>query len=119
MQVGLMALFIFLGYELWGVITAIIISGLLFNLAALIIIVRKHGFRLPLFSRIREYLRFSLPLTPNIAVMWVINASDRYIITYFMSVADTGIYNAAYSIGSYASFLIMPIALYFSQHIQQ
>jgi O-antigen/teichoic acid export membrane protein len=30
-------------------------------------------------------------------------------ISYFMGVTDAGIYNAAYSLGSYASFLIMPI----------
>lgn len=111
LQVGLMALFISLGYELGGVIAAFVISGLLFNLVALCIILRQRGFRLPCFTRIRQYLRFSVPLTPNIAIMWVVNASDRYIISYFMSVADTGIYNAAYSIGGYASFLMAPIGI--------
>ena len=110
-QIALMALFISLGYELGGVIAAFIISGLLFNLTALIIILKQRGFHLPRFSRIRQYLEFSLPLTPNAAIMWIINASDRYIISYFMSIADTGIYNAAYSIGGYASFLTMPVVI--------
>jgi O-antigen/teichoic acid export membrane protein len=109
LQVGLMVLFISLGYELSGVITACVVSGVLFNLMALFIILKQYGFQLPRFIRLGKYLRFSIPLAPNIAIMWIINASDRYMISYFMGVTDAGIYSAAYSLGSYAAFLIMPI----------
>ena len=69
LQVGLMALFIFLGYELKGVIAAFMVSGVFFSLIALFIILRQRGFQLPRFSRLREYLKFSIPLTPNMAMM--------------------------------------------------
>ena len=111
LQVGLMALLILLGYKLMGVIAAFLVSGILVNLITLFIILRQRGFQLPRFSRLREYLRFSIPLTPNMAIMWVIILSDRYIISYFMGVAATGIYNAAYAIGGYASSLMMPIGV--------
>ncbi|MFC1992263.1 flippase [Chloroflexota bacterium] len=110
-QIGLMVLFILLGYKLIGVITAVILSGILFNLIMLFVILKQIGFQLPRFSHLREYLRFGIPLAPNAAIMWIINASDRYIISYFIGVAAAGIYNAAYAIGSYASFLIMPIGI--------
>lgn len=111
LQVGLIALLVLLGYKLMGVIAAFLVSGTLINLITLFIILRQRGFQLPRFSRLKEYLRFSIPLTPNLAIMWIINISDRYIISYFIGVTATGIYNAAYSIGGYASFLMMPIGV--------
>jgi O-antigen/teichoic acid export membrane protein len=54
-------------------------------------------------------MRFSIPLTPNMAIMWIINVSDRYMISYFMGTTAAGIYNASYSYGSYAALLMMPI----------
>lgn len=110
-EIGLIALLVLLGYKLMGVITAVIISGILVNLVMLFIILKQIGFRPPRFSRLGEYLRFGIPLAPNAAIMWIINSSDRYIISYFLGVTAAGIYNAAYAIGSYASFLIMPIGI--------
>jgi O-antigen/teichoic acid export membrane protein len=108
-QVGLIILFILLGYKLSGAITALIINGLLFNLITLFIILKQIGFQFPKFSRMKSYLRWGLPLTPNEAIMWIINTSDRYMVSYFLGVAAAGIYNAAYSIGYYASFALMPL----------
>ncbi len=55
-QVGLIAASILLGYELTGVIIALIINGILFSLTALLIILRQVGFRLPRFSQMKQYL---------------------------------------------------------------
>jgi O-antigen/teichoic acid export membrane protein len=110
-EIGLMALFIFLGYNLMGVITAAIVTGILLNLITLIPILRQIGFQLPRFSHLRAYLKFSIPLTPNSTLAWIIALSDRYIIGYFIGAAAAGIYNAAYSIGNYASFLLIPIGI--------
>lgn len=38
------------------------------------------------------YLRYSIPLIPNIVSWWIINVSDRTIITYFLNAAANGIY---------------------------
>ncbi len=111
LQVGLMALLILLGYELIGVIVAFLASGMLLASTTLLIILGRRGLQFPRFSHLRKYLRFSIPLTPNMAIMWIINASDRYIISIFMGVAATGIYSAAYAIGGYASFILMPIGI--------
>ncbi len=111
LQVGLLAVFVSMGYELSGVIASFIASGIFVSLLMLFFIIRQRGFQLPRFTRLKEYLIFSLPLAPNIAITWIINASDRYIISYFMGTADTGIYNAAYSIGAYAAFIMMPIGI--------
>jgi len=110
-QVGLIVLFILLGYKLTGAIIALLINGLLFNLITLFIILKQIGFQLPRFSRLKSYLRWGVPLTPNEAILWIVNSSDRYMVSYFMGVTAAGIYNAAYSIGNYASFALMPLSV--------
>ena len=108
-QVGLIALFILLGYKLTGAITAVIINGILFNVIILLIILKQIGFQLPRFSHIKSYLKWGVPLTPNSAIFWIIHSSDRYMVSYFLGVAATGIYSAAYTIGNYASFALMSL----------
>jgi O-antigen/teichoic acid export membrane protein len=110
-QVGLIVLFILLGYELTGVISALIINGILFNLIILLIILKQIGFQLPMFSRIKSYLKWGVPLTPSIAILWIIHTSDRYMVSYYIGVTAAGIYNAAYAIGNYASFALMPLGM--------
>jgi O-antigen/teichoic acid export membrane protein len=108
-QVGLIVLFILLGYKLTGVIIAVIISGILFSVVPLFIVLRQIGFHKPRFSHMKSYLRWGVPLTPNAALLWIINISDRYMVSYFLGVAAAGIYNVAYSIGNYASFALAPL----------
>lgn len=109
LQVGLIALFILLRYELTGVITALIINGILFNLITLLIIVKQIGFQLPRFSHMKSYLKWGIPLIPNSAILWIIHISDRYMVSYFIGVAAAGVYSAAYTIGNYASFILIPL----------
>jgi O-antigen/teichoic acid export membrane protein len=110
-QAGLIILFTLLGYKLTGAITALIISGVLFTLINLSIILKEIGFQLPRFTHMKSYLRWGLPLTSNEAILWIITTSDRYMVSYFLGVAAAGIYNAAYSIGNYASFALTPLGI--------
>lgn len=110
-QVGLIVLSILLGYKLTGVITALIINEILFDGIILFIVLRQLGFQLPRFSNTKSYLKYGVPLTPNTAILWIMHSSDRYIISYFLGIAATGIYTAAYQIGEYASFILMPVSI--------
>ena len=111
LQVGLIVVAILLGYRLGGVITAVIISGILFTVISLFIIFRQIGFQLPRFSHMKAYLRWGVPLTLNSAILWIINVSDRYMVSYFLGIAAAGVYSAAYSIGQYASFALAPLGI--------
>lgn len=61
--------------------------------------------KLRIFQRIRkEYyskqilimlLKYSIPLVPNVISWWVITASNRIIISFFMNLSANGIYSAA------------------------
>ena len=110
-EVGLIAAAILLGYKLTGVLGALIINGVLFNLILLIIILRRIGLSIPRFSDLKPYLLYSLPLILNPVIIWIINSSDRYLVSYFAGVAATGIYSAAYVMGNYASFALTPLTI--------
>lgn len=46
-------------------------------------------------NEIKKIWKYSLPMVPNQLSWWVINASDRTIITYILGVGINGIYSAA------------------------
>lgn len=43
----------------------------------------------------KEMLMYSVPLIPNALMWWLMNVSDRYIITFFLGVSANGIYAVA------------------------
>lgn len=108
-QVGLIILAILLGFQLIGVIIAIILTAIIFDLVTLFIVVKQIGIQRPRFANMKSYLKFGVPLTPNLAIAWIMSSSDRYMISYFMGVTATGIYSAAYGLAIYASFILAPL----------
>jgi O-antigen/teichoic acid export membrane protein len=111
LQVGLIAVAVLMGYKLNGVIVAVIASGALFLAINLFIILRQTGLHVPRFSNTKSYLRWGVPLTPNFAILWIIQVSDRYIISYFLGVAAAGIYSAAYTMANYTAFVLSPLSI--------
>lgn len=55
-------------------------------------------------SKIKELLGYSWPMVPNSLSQWVMHASDRLIITFFMGVTSNAIFSVAYKIPSILSF---------------
>ena len=51
-------------------------------------------------------LRFSIPIIPANLASLVVNASDRYFIKAFFSIADAGIYGLGYKLGNVVFYLI-------------
>jgi len=100
-----------LGYGLLGVIVATLIIQCLVFLISIITIISQIGFIIPRFTYIKEYLEFSLPLTPTALVRWVTESSDRFMVTYFLGLGSVGVYSAACSIGNLIQFLVSPLQL--------
>jgi len=100
-----------MGYGLLGVIAATLLVQAVIVLIAFMIIISQIGFIVPRFTYIKEYLQFSLPLTPNSLIRWVTESSDRYLITYFLGLKSVGIYSAACSIGSLIQLFVSPLQL--------
>jgi O-antigen/teichoic acid export membrane protein len=73
------------------------------------IILRETGWATPDFSPLPQYLRFSVPLMPTNLMLWVTNASDRFVIGYYLGVAAVGFYNPGYALGTVVAFMSAPI----------
>ncbi len=107
----LILILLVLGFGLIGVIGGIFIIMLLEILISLVLIVRRIGFALPRFTYIKEYLKYSAPITPNALIRWITESSDRFIIGFFLGVTAVGIYSAGYVIGGLIFQLMYPIQL--------
>ncbi len=46
-------------------------------------------------QKLRELLKYSLPMVPNTLCWWLVNVSDRLVVTYFLGSAVNGIYAVA------------------------
>ena len=46
-------------------------------------------------NELKTILKYSIPLIPNQISWWIVNVSDRLIITYFMNVSMNGVYSVA------------------------
>jgi O-antigen/teichoic acid export membrane protein len=55
-------------------------------------------------QRVRRMLRYSLPMVPTTLLVWVLNASDRYVIAHFWDAGEVGLYSIGVSI---AAILVM------------
>jgi O-antigen/teichoic acid export membrane protein len=60
----------------------------------------------------KELLDFSFPLILMSLALWANNYADRYILEYFYSKYEVGIYNAGYSLGSKVFITLSPIFLF-------
>ena len=108
-QVGLMVYLLLLGWDLRGVIVAVLASDILCIAIAFSVALRQIGFRFPRFTEMNDYLKYGLPLVPTSAMLWIMSSSDRYIIGYFMQAKDVGIYAAAYSLAHINSLFLGPL----------
>lgn len=100
---------LFLGPLNWGVtgyVLAIIASDLC-SIIFLFISTRLwknvHFHKVEKTTRV-DMLKYSVPLMPTIILWWIINVSDRYMVTGFVGSAENGLYTAASKI---PNFVIM------------
>lgn len=81
----------------YGMLLASFISNIF---CVLYIFIKKQAYRkikLKYFKkeRLKKLLKYSIPLMPNSISWWVLNASDRVIVTYMISTSATGILSVA------------------------
>jgi len=119
----LVAALVFKGHGINGAIIGLIISQLILIIVMYIPILRKIGFKIPLFSNLREYLNFGLPTIPTNLSFWILDITDRYLIGLFLGLSFVSYYSAAYLLGNLISIIMSPfytlllpnLALYHAQ----
>ena len=60
------------------------------------ILAKARGWHLQNLAILKPYLIYGLPFVPDAFLLWVLNSSDRYVITYFRGFEEVGRYSAAY-----------------------
>ena len=98
---------LFLGPFKWGVtgyIVAIIASD---ACSVVFYFVTAKLYRYVNFNKLKDnsitsqMLKYCVPLIPTIILWWIINVSDRYMVTYFISSSANGLYTAASKIPNF------------------
>ena len=90
----------FVQFGIMEVVSAVLFVRIGAFLLMFFYLIKEFGFAIPTFSRMREYLRYSLPLIPATVSAWIVSSSDRYLIAYFLGVSYAGLYSPGYSIGT-------------------
>ena len=84
-----------------------IISAVLVAIPLTLKMVREIGFTvtLPNIPQLVKDIKLGFPLVMVYLVDFILNSSDRYVVTAFISVTAVGYYNSAYAMGSFIALL--------------
>ena len=96
--------------SLEGIVASQIITELFFIGLISMVITKEIGIPPIGFKNLKKYLALSTPQVLNENFLWILNASDRYFITHYLNLSQTGIYSAASSLGGIISLFYSPIA---------
>ena len=81
----------------YGILSATLIGNI--TCASYIFFSKKLGeyisFKKKDHQILKQMLKYSVPLVPNMLSWWIVNASDRMIISTILGIAQNGIYSAA------------------------
>ena len=61
-------------------------------------IYKDFSFKYASKSKIKEMLKYSLPMMPTAVIWWITNVSDRFMVSYICDLSANGLYSAAYKI---------------------
>jgi O-antigen/teichoic acid export membrane protein len=92
----------------WGVLgmfAANLITSGLFTVVFYPFLLKRVGLKVD-FYIVKVMLRFSAPIIPANLASYIVNASDRFFLKAFFSLADVGIYALVYRFGTIVFYLI-------------
>jgi len=101
-KIGFIGLVVFLGYELIGVLLAILFVWCGLLLVLFYLVRNKLPLGWPKLSSLKEYLSLGLPTIPAGLASVTVIISDRYLIGIFLGTTEVGYYAPPYSIGEIA-----------------
>jgi len=99
------------GYSFYWLVGGVIAVQALFVAIVMTMIVWDTGLPKFGFVGLKNYITYSVPLLPGDLLYWVVSASDRYMITHFLNISQTGIYSASYALASVIGLLSWPIGM--------
>jgi len=109
-EVGLVSAMILSERGLVMAVMALLVVRILVFLLMGAFITKEIGITIPNFAKTRKYLSFSLPTIPNNISSWIIQSSDKFMISYFLGTMFVGHYGPAHTIGNIIFLLIFPFS---------
>jgi O-antigen/teichoic acid export membrane protein len=100
-----------LGLGLIEAFEALAVIGLVVAVATTVHANRVAPLRRPDSAQLTAALRYGAPLVPASVALWVLDRSDRFVISHYLTQAEVGIYSAHYAIGSLILFVQGPIQM--------
>lgn len=112
--VTLITTIVLIGILHWGITGALVATGsgyLSVVICTIPLIVCRTGIRMRI-DIARNMLGFGIPLLPSFLAYWVLQVSDRYLLSHFSSFTETARYAVAYNLGSaLGTVVITPFTL--------
>ena len=97
-----------LNQAILGVVKSSLFTAILLFIIVSVIIFRKTDFS---FNKgmLIKLLHFGLPLVPGTVANWMLTISDRYLLNWFSTASEVGLYDIAYKFGMIINMiLVMP-----------
>ena len=120
---GIAVLVGFAVYRGYGILGAVYVQlGVLTLIALLasVVVFCNLGLALPTSQGLKKYFAYGVPLIPTSWFLWVMNSSDRFVISYYLGLKDVGLYSLVYNIGYFlVGFIFNPIFLFYSPMVAQ
>lgn len=103
----------FMGMKIQGYFLAFILSYILSSLYCILVNIEKYSFKKIKLNvkLLKAMLKYSVVLIPNSFLWWIIDSSDRVMITYYDGIEINGLYAISYKIPA----IIFAVAGIFNQ----
>ncbi|MDQ1261109.1 MAG: hypothetical protein QG575_290 [Euryarchaeota archaeon] len=108
LSIAIVAFFIFNNQGISGAVIGLLLAELILFALFLLSLVSNLGFAIPTFKGTRDYLAFGIPIVPWYLSNWIINSSDRYVISIFLGTTFVGYYSPGYTIGNITMMFVAP-----------
>ncbi|ADI75107.1 multi antimicrobial extrusion protein MatE (plasmid) [Methanohalobium evestigatum Z-7303] len=109
LKIFFVVLFVLNNGGIIGAISGLLISSSLVFFITILTVIYQINIKIPSFINIKKYLKYGLPLIPGSLSKWIIDASDRYLIGFFLGTTFVGYYNPGYALGDILKIFFIPL----------
>ncbi len=105
----LVAFFVLQGEGIMGAAKGLLLNSAIMVLITLLLIMPNLGLKLPEFKGLKEHLSYGIPTESSTMSRWILNSSDRYVISGFLGTSAVGYYSPGYTLGSILQMFVAPL----------
>lgn len=102
---------VYLGFHIETVVLGLLSGYVAVFIMMLFMVVGYLGFSRPSYKNLKEELAFAIPTIPNNVSSWVVDSSDKYVISGILGATAVGCYSPGYALGSVLLMFLSPFAV--------